>query len=135
MGLICSAGSNISHRLWFCAVALILVSFLAAADLGAQLTGFGKNKVQYSEFDWRILAGKHIDLYYYPEEEEIAYLALKEAEDAYEKLSFRFNHHVFRRIPLIIYSAHHYFQQTNIIESFIPEGVGGVTEFLKGRVV
>lgn len=104
-------------------------------SLSAQYTGFGKNKVQYSDFEWEILSGEHIDLYYYPEEKEIAYLALKEAEDAYEKLSFRFNHHVFRRVPLIIYSAHHYFQQTNTIESFIPEGVGGFTEFMKGRVV
>lgn len=101
----------------------------------AQFGGFGKNKVQYSDFDWKILGGEHIDLYYYPEEEEIAYLALKAAEDAYDRLSFRFNHHVFRRIPLIIYSAHQYFQQTNTIESFIPEGVGGFTEFMKGRVV
>ena len=113
--------------------ALLLCLFFASAAQ-AQFVGFGKNKVQYSEFDWRILAGEHVDLYYYPEEEEIAYLALKEAEEAYEKLSLRFNHHVFRRVPLIIFSAHHYFQQTNISWSFIPEGVGGFTEFLKGRV-
>ena len=107
----------------------------AYQSLPAQEVGFGQNKVHYSDFNWRILAGEHIDLYYYPEEEEIAFLALKEAEDAYQKLSFRFNHHVFRRVPLIIFSAHQYFQQTNTTEGFIPEGVGGVTEFLKGRVV
>ncbi|HUU30169.1 MAG TPA: BamA/TamA family outer membrane protein [archaeon] len=117
------------------AVGFICLFFFYALDLTAQFVPFGQNKVQYSEFDWRILAGEHIDLYYYPEEEEIAYLALKEAEEAYNTLSLRFNHHVFRRVPLIIYSAHHYFQQTNIIESFIPEGVGGFTEYLKGRVV
>ncbi len=130
-----SERSSVRHHFWVSAIVLAAVFFLSGADLSAQFTGFGKNKVQYSDFDWRILAGEHIDIYYYPEEEEIAYLALKEAEDAYDKLSFYFNHHVFRRIPLIIFSAHHYFQQTNIIESFIPEGVGGFTEFLKGRVV
>ena len=135
MALFDPVGSGLSRRFWSCVVVLIAVSFLAAGELHAQFTGFGKNKVQYSDFDWKILSGKHIDLYYYPEEEEIAYLALKEAEDAYDKLSFRFNHHVFRRIPLIIFSAHHYFQQTNTTESFISEGVGGFTEFLKGRVV
>jgi len=114
-------------------LALFLGLFCATAAR-AQFVGFGQNKVQYSDFDWRILAGEHVDLYYYPEEEEIAYLALKEAEEVYEKLSLKFNHHVFRRIPLIIFSAHHYFQQTNITWSFIPEGVGGFTEFLKGRV-
>ncbi|MFH1068664.1 MAG: BamA/TamA family outer membrane protein [Candidatus Glassbacteria bacterium] len=115
--------------------AAALAVLLQASGLPAQFEGFGKNKVQYSDFGWRVLAGEHIDLYYYPEEEEIAYLALKEAEEAYEALSFKFNHHVFRRVPLIIFSSHTYFQQTNTVESFIPEGVGGFTEFLKGRVV
>ena len=73
MGLFRSAGSDRSRRFGFFAIALVGMSFIVAADLSAQFTEFGKNKVQYSEFDWRILAGKHIDLYYYPEEEEIAY--------------------------------------------------------------
>ncbi|MFC1537504.1 BamA/TamA family outer membrane protein [Gemmatimonadota bacterium] len=119
--------SGIAACAWLC----LLVT---APPARAQLVGFGQNKVQYSDFDWRIMAGEHIDLYYYPEEEEIAYLALKEAEEVYDRLSLKFNHHVFRRIPLIIFSAHHYFQQTNILWGLIPEGVGGVTEFLKGRV-
>ena len=123
----------------FCLVnitAFFIISFclLTASAARAQFVGFGQNKVQYSDFDWRILAGEHIDLYYYPEEEEIAYLALKEAEEVYNRLSLKFNHHVFRRVPLIIFSAHHYFQQTNVLWGLIPEGVGGVTEFLKGRV-
>ncbi len=118
-------------------IGLLLALTLGTAvdGLRAQADFFGKNKVQYSEFDWKILAGEHIDLYYYPEEEELAHLALKEAEDAYAQLSVDFNHHVFRRVPLIIYSSHQYFQQTNTIEGFIPEGVGGFTEFMKGRVV
>jgi len=116
------------------AVTAVLLLFGASAAL-AQFEGFGKNKVQYSSFNWHILASEHIDLYYYPEEEEIAYLALKEAEAVYKELSFKFDHHVFRRIPLIIFSAHQYFEQTNTVEGFISEGVGGFTEFMKGRVV
>ncbi len=114
---------------------VLTLLFVCTGSGLAQFEGFGKNKVQYNSFDWRILAGEHIDLYYYPEEEEIAYLALKEAEEVYDELCFKFNHHVFRRIPLIIFSAHQYFEQTNTIEGFISEGVGGFTEFMKGRVV
>ena len=39
------------------------------------------------------------------------------------------------RISIIIYSSHNEFQQTNVISSHLPEGVGGVTELLKNRVV
>jgi hypothetical protein len=95
---------------------------------------FGKNKIQYVDFDWHLLKGEHVDIYFYPEEREIAEIALDEAEASYLYLEEKFRHHVFRRIPLILYSSHQDFEQTNVIPFFVPEGVGGVTEFLKGRV-
>ena len=39
-----------------------------------------------------------------------------------------------RRVPLVVYSSHIYFEQTNIIPNILPEGVAGFTEYLKGRV-
>ena len=29
---------------------------------------FGRNKVQYEKFDWRIMKSDHFDLYFYPAE-------------------------------------------------------------------
>jgi hypothetical protein len=57
------------------------------------------------------------------------------AEESYAHLATKFNHTVANRIPLVFYSSHLHFQQTNITPGFIPEGVGGFFEFLKGRVV
>jgi len=57
------------------------------------------------------------------------------AEEAYRYLENKFDFTINRRIPLIFYSSHLHFQQTNVTPSFIPEGVGGFFEFLKGRVV
>ena len=31
--------------------------------------GFGKNKVRYRDFDWRIYHSPHFDVYYYKDEE------------------------------------------------------------------
>ena len=33
---------------------------------------FGQNKVQYTDFDWKVLTSDHFNVYFYPEEEEIA---------------------------------------------------------------
>jgi hypothetical protein len=110
-----------------------LVSVLADA-LQAQTVPFGKNKIQYADFAWRVLNGEHIDVYYYPEEEIVARLALSYAEESYDFLERRFQHHPFRRIPLIVYSSDQHFEQTNIFSGFIPEGVLGFTEYLKRRV-
>ncbi|HUF70322.1 MAG TPA: hypothetical protein VMM79_16865 [Longimicrobiales bacterium] len=106
----------------------------AATTTHAQTVPFGKNKIQYENFDWRILSGEHIDLYYYPEEEEVARRALVYAEEDCALLEQRFRHHPFRRIPLIVYSSDRHFEQTNVLPGFIPEGVLGFTEYLKRRV-
>lgn len=95
---------------------------------------FGKNKIQYRNFQWQVLSGEHVDVYYYPEEERLARLALAYAEESFGFLERKFQHHPFERIPLVVYSSHQHFEQTNIFPGFIPEGVLGFTEYLKRRV-
>src|SRR5436190_10690255 len=114
-----------------CAVALALVF---APSLSAQYGYFGQNKIQYRRFDWRVLRGEHVDLYYYPEEEELGRVALAYAEASYDTLERRFAHAVRRHVPLIIYASHTDFEQTNILPFTPPEGLLGATEFLKRRV-
>jgi hypothetical protein len=96
---------------------------------------FGKNKVQYTQFDWKVMTTDHFRIYFYSREEEVARMAARIAEDFYDSLSVKFNHEVPRKIPLIIYSAPSYFAQTNVSSGLLPESVGGFTELLKGRVV
>lgn len=117
-------------------VALSAAMFLAAtAPAAAQYYAFGKNKVQYENFDWLTLKGEHVEVFYYPQEEPIARIALILAEESYRDLSAKFQHEVERVVPLIVYSSHHHFEQTNVSSFYIPEGVEGFTEYMKGRVV
>lgn len=114
---------------------IILFLLFLSTNLYSQFYFFGRNKVQYDQFEWRILKTEHFDIYYYSEFEEMAEIGAAYAEDAYENLKVKFNTVVTRRIPLIFYNTHLHFQQTNITPGMIPEGVGGFFEFLKGRVV
>ena len=66
---------------------------------------------------------------------DIAEIGAGYAEEVYDELKVRLNNVVTRRIPLIFYNTHLHFQRTNTTPGFIPEGVGGFFEFLKGRVV
>lgn len=114
---------------------LTLVTLLAAAaPAGAQFFEFGQNKIQYREFDWRVLHGEHIDLYHYPAEEALAHAALAYAEESYDTLALRFGHEVPARIPLIVYASHVDFEQTNVLPFVPPEGLLGATDFLKRRI-
>ncbi len=119
----------------FLGLCLFVLLSLLIGESSAQWLYYGRNKVQYTDFDWHILKTDHFDIYYYPEMEELAEQGAHFAEKSYKYLENKFNITINRQIPLIFYSSHPHFQQTNVTPSFIPEGVGGFFEFIKGRVV
>lgn len=117
------------------AINLILGFILVYSSCLAQWYYFGRNKVQYTEFKWDVLKTEHFDIYYHPEMKDLAERGAYFAEEAYAELQEKFNINIINKIPLVFYSSHLYFQQTNTTPGLIPEGVGGFFEFIKGRVV
>ena len=115
-------------------ISLLLLSFtfLFKYQALAQFYYFGRNKVQYEEFDWKILRTEHFDIYYYGEMGYVAEIGANYAEEMYNELKVKMDHLVTRRVPLIFYNTTIDFQQTNTTPGLIPEGVGGFFEFLKG---
>ena len=96
---------------------------------------FGRNKVQYEEFDWHVMKTDHFDFHFYPEEEEAVGDAARMAERWYTRLSRVFNHE-FRDVkPIVMYANHPDFQQTNTTEGTLSEGTGAFAESMKSRVV
>lgn len=114
---------------------LIFAVLFALPSIASAQYYFGKNKVNYAQFDWQVMTTEHFKIYFYAAEEEVAAVAAKIAEDSYRQLAQKFNIEIPNKTPLIIYSSSAYFSQTNIIPSLLPESVGGFTEFMKGRVV
>ena len=111
---------------------LLAILFLAATPAQAQY--FGRNKVQYDDFDFKTLRTDHFDIYFYPEEREAAEITGRMAERWYARLSTLLHHELEGRQPLILYATQTQFQQTNVV-SGIGEGTGGVTEALRRRIV
>jgi hypothetical protein len=119
-------------RRWGGALAAgVLLGVALASSASAQ---FGQNKVQYQSFDWRVLETEHFQIHFYSEEREAAEETARMAERGYDYLSGFFDHQFEEKIPLILYSRHQDFEQSNVISGLISEGTGGVTESLKGRV-
>ena len=96
---------------------------------------FGRNKVEYRDFDFRTLQTEHFDIYYYPSEEQAVRDAARMAERWYARLSQLLDHHFSSRQPLILYGSHPEFSQTNVIAQFLDESIGGVTESVRRRIV
>jgi Tol biopolymer transport system component len=112
-------------------VPIALLSF--APEASAQY--FGRNKVQYEDFDWQVLRTEHFDIHHYPEEAEAVRQAARLAERWYDRLSSVFQREFFERKSIILYADQSDFQQTTVIRSLIGESTGGVTEALRTRVV
>lgn len=96
---------------------------------------FGKNKVQYKNFHWKFLQSKHFDVYFYDGGRDIAEFTAEVAESAYVQLQRDFRFDIRDRIVFIVYKSHNDWQQTNVVIEFLEEGIGGVTELFKNRVV
>lgn len=114
---------------------IILFFVVSFCTTEAQIYFFGRNKVQWDKFNWKVIETEHFNIYYYDEMQVVASIGAAYAEEVYEELKIKLNHVVTYKIPLIFYNTSLHFQQTNTTPGFIPDGVGGFFEFLKGRVV
>ena len=114
-------------------VVAALAALALAAPAGAQ--SFGRNKVHYDSFDFQVLETPHFDIYYYPAEHEASVQAGRLAERWYARLSSTLGHTFKERQPILLYGSHARFTQTNVVPGMLNDGIGGVTEHLKGRVV
>jgi Tol biopolymer transport system component len=110
-------------------IALLCISSTGTAQF------FGKNKVQYDDFNWHYIQSDHFDVYFSDGGKQIAEFTAKASEDALILLQNEFRYEITNRIPMIIYNSANDFQQTNVVGVYLEEGIGGVTELFKNRVV
>ena len=76
---------------------------------------FGKNKVNYTSFEWEIIPTKNFDIHYTDGGYETALIASEIAEYSYEILSKHWDYTPKKRIPILVYNSHNDFSQTNVI--------------------
>ena len=96
---------------------------------------FGKNKVQYRDFDWSFIQTPNFDIYFYGENQDLAEFTSRVSEDAYKQISTHLAWDLKNRVSILVYNSHNDFQQTNVVDPYMSEGIGGVTELFKNRIV
>jgi WD40 repeat protein len=113
---------------------VVLAAALAAAAAPASAQ-FGQNKIAYDRFDWSIYRSTHFQIYFYPKERGSLEKVASFAESAYDELSRSLNYQIPHPIPLIYYSSHSEFEQTNTELDFIDEGTGAFALPSRDRMV
>ncbi len=115
---------------------------LSAGALGLLLSApaaqaqeyFGMNQVQYDHFDWKVMETEHFLIHYYPSEQTAVYDAARMAERAYARLSRVLGYQFREKKPIVLFASRSDFGQNNVTGD-LGEGVGGVTEPLRHRVI
>ena len=115
----------------FIAGCLLAASFLPAQDW--YFPYYGKNRVLYENFDWKIYPSEHFHVYFYFENSRMLKTITQMCEAAYERISQTLRHQLTKPVPLIYYNTFTDFQQTNVFQG-IGEGVLGVSEPLLHRI-
>ena len=116
-------------------IAGMTLAVLAAASTPAGAQSFGRNKVHYDALDFRVLETPHFNVHYYPAEHDAAVHAARLAERWYDRLSVVLHDEFTERQPIVLYASHAQFTQTNVVPGFLGDGIGGVTDQERGRVV
>ncbi|HZV13042.1 MAG TPA: biopolymer transporter Tol, partial [Candidatus Kapabacteria bacterium] len=112
-----------------------VVFVLALFSAVSAFAQFGKNKVQYKNFDWYYIQSDHLDIYFSKGGEYLANFVADEGEKSLKSIENSVNYQIVTRIPIVVYNSHNDWQQTNVVGEYLEEGVGGVTEEFKNRVV
>jgi Tol biopolymer transport system component len=110
---------------------LIFMFLFSTAVLGQ----FGKNKIHIKDYDWYYIQTKHFDIYFAQDGETLTEYTAKAAEDAVASIQNTLNYRLNSRVTLIIYNSQNEFQETNVIDQYLSEGIQGFTELFKNRVV
>jgi hypothetical protein len=96
---------------------------------------FGRNKIQYTNYQWHVLSTPHFDIHYYNGAEAFAVRAGLVLEDAYDRYSVALKVVLPWRIPVILYSNHSDFLQTNVESGELSEGIQAFAEPSRRRIV
>ncbi len=114
---------------------LLSLLFVTGPALAQFFPYYGKSKVKYDNFAWRIYKSPHFEIYYYPEFEQHLERLASYAESAYQRVASDLKHEIPFTIPLILYKTASEFQQTNLTQGFIPEAALAFTEPYRNRMV
>ncbi|MDA3885166.1 MAG: peptidase MA family metallohydrolase [Candidatus Delongbacteria bacterium] len=114
------------RKIFYIVLFLLMISYLFS---------FGKNKVQYHKFDWKVLETNHFKIYYYDGGEMLADFCAEVAETSLKHLQRDLLYKPKSKVHILVYNSHNHFEETNVMGGIPEESVGGFTEFFKNRVV
>ncbi len=95
---------------------------------------FGKSRIQYKNFDWKLYSTQNFNLYYYKGGDPTARNAAEYAERELKRITSLIGYYPYSKITLILYNSATDLKQSNIGLDRDQYQTGGETLFLKNKI-
>ncbi|HOX82420.1 MAG TPA: translocation protein TolB [Chryseolinea sp.] len=121
-------------RRGFVAFALVLVAtFITVLEAQAQHADevFGKNRIQFRQFEWQYLSGENFDVYYYDARKGIAQEALEFLESEFDRITDQIDYPPYFKTKIFLYNSLADLRQSNMGLNRSLYKTGGETNFIK----
>lgn len=117
-------------------ISLLLMMLCVATPMLAQgiQTEFGKNRVQYHDFEWNFYETDNYIVYFYQGGQDLAKFSLQIAEDERLKIEDKLEHQLSTKVEILVYHNLSDLLQTNIGLGLDQTNRGGQTQIVGSKV-
>jgi hypothetical protein len=117
---------------------LLLFLFCVTAGLEAfaqpNVQTFGRSRIQYKNFDWKLYSTQNFNIYFYAGGDQAARNAAEYAERELKRITSFIGYYPYSKITLIVYNSATDLKQSNIGLQRDQFQTGGETLFLKNKL-
>ncbi|RCR69350.1 hypothetical protein [Larkinella punicea] len=103
-----------SKQFILCLAGLLLVMNEVVAQNYPSQEQFGRNRIQYRKFDWKVIKTSNFEIYFYQEGNQIANLTAQYAETDFDRITEILGYTPYNRIKVFIYNSPQELSQSNI---------------------
>lgn len=113
-------------------IALVFLSELSVAQNTNEK--FGRNRIQYEQFNWRYLSSDNFDVYFYDGGDKIAKEVTEYLEEQFDRVTDLIGYPPYSKTKLFLYNSVADLQQSNVGVNDVTFNPGGETQFLKSYI-
>ncbi len=125
--------NNIKSSIFLCLAfaAFLMPSFLSAQNVN---TEFGKNRIQYHDFEWWQYETRDFIVYWYKEGRNIGESVVQLAELDHEEIRSLMEYRISDKIEILVYTDLTDLKQSNIGKEDVFGNSGGITKIVNNKM-
>ena len=115
-------------------ISLLLITGFGSSFAQVSKDNYGKNRIQYKDFNWRFYSSDNFDIYFYEGGQGNAMIAAKYLEKEFDRITDMVGYAPYSKTKIFLYNSVNDLQQSNVGVHEHLYSVSGQTNFMKSQV-